>query len=120
MKRPERDFLFFIEDIIDSIEKIERYTHELDFNGFESNEMIVDAVIRNLEIIGEASNKVPENIRDKYTEIPWNEMYRMRNRAIHEYFGIDYEIIWSIIKEYLPKNHTDLLNAFHSEGGVRK
>ena len=118
MKRPERDFLLYFEDILDSIDKIKRYTKGIDLKSFESNDMIVDAVIRNLEIIGEASNKVPKIIRDKYPSIPWSEMYRMRNRAIHEYFGVDYEIIWSIIKEHLPLNYIDLLDAFNKEGGV--
>jgi uncharacterized protein with HEPN domain len=76
----------------------------------------VDAVIRNLEIIGEASNKIPKNIRDKYTSVPWDEMYRMRNKAIHEYFGVDYEIIWDIVSNYLPENLIHVKEILEIEG----
>ena len=71
---------------------------------FRDDERTIDAVIRNLEIIGEASNKIPENIREKYPNVPWDEMYRMRNKAIHEYFGVDHEIILDIVINYLPEN----------------
>lgn len=111
--------MLYIEDIIDSIEKINKYTQEMEFVDFDSNDMVVDAVIRNLEIIGEASNKDPKEIKLKHPEVPWNEMCRMRNRAIHEYFGVDYEIIWSIIRKHLPVNYQDILNVFEIEGGVR-
>ncbi len=117
MKKADRNFLMYFEDMLESIEKIERYSADFDFEGFEQNGMLVDAVIRNLEIIGEASNKIPKSIKDKYPKIPWSEMYRMRNRAIHEYFGVDYEIIWSILKNYLPNNYIDLREAYEIEGG---
>ena len=66
--------MLYIEDIIDSIEKINKYTQEMEFVDFDSNDMVVDAVIRNLEIIGEASNKDPKEIKLKHPEVPWNEM----------------------------------------------
>ncbi len=62
----------------------------------------VDAVIRNFEIIGEASKKLPVEIKKKYSNVPWQEMYYLRNKISHEYFGIDYEIIWDIATNYLP------------------
>ena len=104
MSKPDREYRHFLEDIKDSIQKILKYTAEYDFEKFMNDDKTVDAVIRNLEIIGEASNKVPQKIKNQFNEIPWDEMYRMRNKAIHEYFGIDYEIVWDIIENYLPEN----------------
>jgi len=74
-------------------------------------------VIRNLEIIGEASNKIPIKIKTKYSLVPWDEMYRMRNKAIHEYFGIDYEIIWDIVVNNLPENLKQIKNILEIERG---
>lgn len=64
----------------------------------------MDAVIRNFEIIGEAAKKLSPEFKTKYPQIPWSEMYRLRNRVTHEYFGVDYKIIWRIATEYLPEN----------------
>lgn len=104
MKKTERIFIHFLEDILESISKILNYTKSYDFEKFKCDDRTVDAVIRNLEIIGEASNKIPKNVREKYLSVPWEEMYRMRNKAIHEYFGVDYEIVWDIVVNYLPEN----------------
>ena len=104
MKKSERTFRHFLEDIFESISKILVYTKTYDFDTFREDERTVDAVIRNLEIIGEASNKIPKRIREKYPNVPWDEMYRMRNKAIHEYFGVDHEIIWDIVINHLPDN----------------
>jgi len=104
VKKSERTFRHFLEDIFESISKILNYTESYDFDMFRDDERTVDAVIRNLEIIGEASNKIPKNIQEKYPTVPWDEMYRMRNKAIHEYFGVDHEIIWDIVVNYLPEN----------------
>lgn len=75
----------------------------------------MDAVIRNLEIIGEASNKIPDSIKEKYTSVPWDEMYRMRNKVIHEYFGIDHDIVWDIVVNYLPKNLRQVKSILEAE-----
>lgn len=101
MKR--RNCTIYIEDILESMDKIERYTKGLDFESFSANDMVVDAVLRNLEIIGEASRNIPEDIREKYPDIPWKRMIGLRNIAIHEYFGIDLGIIWEIISRNLPE-----------------
>jgi uncharacterized protein with HEPN domain len=98
----ERNYKMFIEDIITAMNKIQIYTKDMNYETFVENEIVLDAVIRNLEIIGEASKNIPENIRSKYPEIPWNRMIGLRNIAIHEYFGIDTTIIWKIITENLP------------------
>ncbi len=78
------------------------------------NDIVIDAVIRNFEIIGEAANNLPTEICEKYTEIPWTKMYRLRNIVIHYYHGIDYEMIWEISHNHLPRNKTDLIKILKS------
>lgn len=90
------------------MERVQEYISELDFQRFQSDYKTVDAVIRNFEIIGEASKKLPKYIKDKYTYVLWEEMYRLRNRISHEYFGIDYEIIWDIASKQLQANYKDV------------
>lgn len=92
----KRDYMLFIEDILESINKIEKYTKGLSFEGFEQSNLIIDAVIRNLEVIGEAANKIPESIRKDHSEIPWRKMIDFRNILIHEYFGVDLSIVWIV------------------------
>jgi len=97
------------------MERIEEYLGDLDFNEFKKTCIVVDAVIRNFEIIGEASKKIPEAIQEKYPEIPWGKMYGLRNLITHEYFGIDYELIWEIARNNLPQNRTDLQKIIEKE-----
>ncbi|MDX9694258.1 MAG: DUF86 domain-containing protein [Bacteroidales bacterium] len=117
MKNSERTFIHFLEDIEESIEKIISYTNSYSFKKFRTDDKTVDAVIRNLEIIGEASNKIPVKIKTKYPLVPWDEMYRMRNKAIHEYFGVDYEIIWDIVINNLPQNLKQIKEILEIERG---
>lgn len=100
-----------MEDIVDAMTKIERYIEEVDFAGFTQNEMIVDAVIRNLEIIGEAAQNIHEDIRDNYPEIPWRQIIGLRNIVIHGYFGVDLENIWKIITENIPETQPAIRRA---------
>ncbi|MDO8639209.1 MAG: DUF86 domain-containing protein [Candidatus Daviesbacteria bacterium] len=93
----------YLEDILTSIIKIEEYINGFSLESFTKDQKTIDAVIRNLEIIGEAANNIPEEYIEKYTDIPWQEMISMRNKVIHEYFGIDIEILWQTIREDLPK-----------------
>lgn len=92
-----RDPKILIEDIMESIEKVEEYTKGLLFEQFVENTIVVDAVVRNLEIIGEASKRIPSDIQDKNKSIPWNQLKGIRNRIVHEYFDIDPQIIWHIV-----------------------
>jgi len=115
MKPSERDPLLYLEDIDLSMSRVTEYILELDFQNFKWDYKTVDAVIRNFEIIGEASKHIPLTIKTKYPNIPWDEMYRLRNRISHEYFGIDYEILWDIAKNHLPNNHRDIILALEVE-----
>ena len=89
-------------DIIESGEKILRYTSNMTFEEFVSNEIIIDAVIRNFEVIGEAANRLSKEFKDKHYEIDWHRIRGFRNRIVHDYAGIDFEIVWNIKETYLP------------------
>ena len=98
----KRVWKLFIGDIFDSIKLIENYVKDMDFEDFSYDRKTIDAVVRNFEIIGEASRNIPHEIRNKYPDIDWNGMIGLRNRIAHEYFGLDTSIIWFIIKQELP------------------
>jgi uncharacterized protein with HEPN domain len=98
-----RDILLLLDDMLQSAQKIKRYTKDLDFDSFLSDDKTMDAVVRNFEIIGEAANRVDPDFRYSNPEIEWNRIRGFRNRIVHEYFGIDYEIVWEIIEDYLDE-----------------
>lgn len=97
-----RNYRLFIEDILESMNKIEEYIKDITYEEFKSSNIIFDAVIRNLEVIGEAAKNVPDDIKDQYEIVPWQRMAGLRNILIHEYFGIDKQIIWTIVSVNLP------------------
>ena len=104
MKKEDRAYKMYLEDIQLSMTRIAEYIEGFTFVEFKKDYKTVDAVIRNFEIIGEASKSLPLEIKRKYTDVPWDEMYSLRNKISHEYFGVDYEIIWDIASNYLPQN----------------
>lgn len=98
----DRDPQLLLGDILDSARKILLYTEEFTFEDFIKDDKTIDAVIRNFEIIGEAANRLSEEFKDKYAEIDWHRILGFRNRIVHDYFGIDYSIVWYIKETYLP------------------
>jgi uncharacterized protein with HEPN domain len=98
----DRDIRVYIEDIVGAIEKINEYAGHIDELAFYGNTQIQDSVIRRLEIIGEAVKHVPDDIRQKYPDVPWKEIAGIRDVLIHEYFGVKTVRIWNIIKNDLP------------------
>ncbi len=97
-----RDPKLYLEDIETSIQKIEEYTKNLSLNEFIQDAKTIDATIRNLSVIGEAANNIPDEVKSRYPHIPWEEIIGMRNKVIHEYFGVDEMILWKTVKEDLP------------------
>ena len=95
--------IFFLQDIQNSVEKIFKYTKNINYEEFVANDMIKDAVERNFEIIGEAVKNLPENFRNRYPHIPFKQIAGMRDKLIHDYFGVDYEIVWKTIKDKFTK-----------------
>lgn len=97
-----KDVKVFIEHILESILLIETYTAEISKEEFLKSRQIQDAVMRRLEIIGEATKNIPEDFRKEHPDIPWREIAGMRDILIHEYFGVDLELTWTTVKENLP------------------
>lgn len=97
-----RNYKLYLKDILQAIKKIDKYTQDLTFESLKRNALIIDATVRNLEIIGEASKNIPASIREKYPNIEWKKISGLRDILIHEYFGIDVQILWDIIKNKLP------------------
>lgn len=102
MSKEKRDYVLFMVDIVEMVEKIERYTQGKSFEDFSHDEMAIDAVIRNFEIIGEAANNIPKEIQEKYPYVEWKRMIGFRNVLIHDYFGIDIESVWDTVINNIP------------------
>jgi len=98
---PPREWKLYIEDILNAIAKIQRYTAKLDKISFLQEELIIDAVIRNITIIGEAARQIPENIESTYQDIPFSKMRGFRNIVVHQYFGVSLDILWETIQRDL-------------------
>lgn len=99
----KRDVRLYLDDIHESLERIERYAKELSFEDFACDPKTIDAVVRNFEVMGEAAARVPEDFKEQHAFVPWSAMVGMRNKVIHEYFGIDPEIIWKTIQQDIPE-----------------
>ena len=100
MKR--RDYKDYLQDIGDSIDDIKSFTGGMTFEDFTMDRKTINAVIRSIEVIGEATKRIPKSIRGKYPSIPWKKMTGMRDKMIHEYSGVDVEILWKTVKEDVP------------------
>lgn len=112
---PEKISIFYFEDILESIEKIRRYLGNASYDEFLENEMLIDAVVRNLEIIGEAAAHITPEIRVKYPEIEWKKVVGLRSILIHNYFGVDLEIVWDILKNRLDPLEAKTRQALNEE-----
>jgi len=97
-----RAYKAYLKDILDAIRKIEKYTKAISFDDFVVDELIKDGVVRNLEVIGEAVKNIPEDIKDKKPEVEWKKIAGLRDILIHNYFGIDEDIVWDAVKNKLP------------------
>jgi len=100
--KKERDVRLYLDDILEAIDKIERYTEGLNFEQFRKDDKTGDAVVRNFSVIGEAVKNIPPGVRKKYPDIPWKIIAGMRDKLVHEYFGIRYDVVWETIELRLP------------------
>lgn len=98
----EREWRFYLDDMISFVEKVLAYSNGLDQDGFVASGLIYDATLRNLELLGEAATHIPAQIRDANTAIPWRQLIATRNRLIHGYLGVDNDTVWSIIRDDIP------------------
>ncbi len=114
----KRDHSLYLKDILDSMALIEDFIGNMQLDEFKKDKKTSSATIYQIEIIGEAPKHVPRDEQKNYHQIPWKDMAGMRDRIIHFYFGIDYEIVWKVIKEDLPnlkKQISEMLLAIKSE-----
>ena len=102
----ERTILDYLEDISNAILDIRSFVHDMSADAFMADKKTVNAVVRSLEVIGEATGKIPTDIRMRYPDVPWEEIIGMRNRLIHEYFGVDLDIVWQTIQDDLAALET--------------
>ena len=98
----KRSPLLLIEDMLEAAEKVAKYIDGYDFDRFVADERTADAVIRNLEIIGEAANRLPLKLKNTFRQVEWAKIIGLRNRVVHEYFGVDLAIVWHIAQNDLP------------------
>jgi uncharacterized protein with HEPN domain len=98
----KRDYTLFLIDILECIERIEKYTNKISLKQFLKNDQAIDSVVRNLEIIGEAAKNIPRDIRKQAPGIPWKKIVGFRNILVHEYYNVDLDNTWHIIDKQLP------------------
>lgn len=107
--------LIFVSHIRDSINKIIKYTDNISYEEFVSNDMIQDAVIRQIEILGEASKNLTDDFKNTYNYLSWKQMVGMRNKVIHEYFGVNLKVIWDTVKLEIPGLKTSIEKIITNE-----
>ncbi len=97
-----RDYLDYLQDILESIDDIQSFIKGMSYKSFAEDKKTVNAVIRSIEVIGESARTIPDSVKEENPLIPWEKMMSMRNKLIHEYFGVDLEIIWQTVQEDIP------------------
>jgi len=99
----KRDDTVYLQHIFEAIELIEKYLTDIDYNTFSDTRLLQDGVVRQLEIVGEATKNLSQNVRDMASEVPWKDMAGMRDKLIHQYFGVDIEAVWATAQFDLPE-----------------
>ena len=98
-----RDLRDYLQDILDAVNDIERFVADMSYEQFIKDKKTLNAVVRSIEVIGEASKRLPLSLKAKNSELPWREITGMRDKLIHAYFGMDTETIWKTVKENIPQ-----------------
>lgn len=109
-----RDYRVYLEDVLEAVQKIRSYMDGLSYEAFQEDSKTIDAVIRNLEVIGEAVKQIPEPIRAAHPAVPWKKIAGLRDILIHEYFGVDLELIWDVTTHKLPELEASAIQILQS------
>jgi len=117
MRKGTREYVDYLQDILHAAEKAESFVEGMDFADFKLDEKTTFAVVRALEIIGEAAKKIPPEVRQKYPDVPWREMAGMRDKPSHDYFGVDLWRVFETVRRDLPPLHNSLEKIFQDLGG---
>lgn len=99
----KRDISLYLKDMLENMEKAEKFTADMSYKDFIADEKTKYAIVRCIEIIGEAVKNVPESVRKKYNEVPWKDIAGMRDKVIHFYFGVKFKRVWLAVREDIPK-----------------
>jgi uncharacterized protein with HEPN domain len=110
----KRDYCVYPKDIFDSFNNARQFLEGLSYDDFIDDRKTISAVVRELEIVGEAAKQIPASFRKKYPEIPWSEMAGMRDKLIHFYFGVDMDIVWETVKKRIPKLEPLIQNVIYN------
>lgn len=110
-----RDSTLYLKDILDAMEAIESFVEGMDLDEFQRDDKTSSAVIRKFEIIGEATKNLPDGVKNKNPDLPWREMAGMRDKLIHFYFGVKYDLVWHTIKDVIPQIRPVLIEIFQEE-----
>jgi uncharacterized protein with HEPN domain len=97
-----RNLLIYVSDILENMQDAEEFIQGMSYEQFVADKKTANAVLRSIEVIGEATKNVPDNVRAQYPQIPWKEMAGMRDKVIHSYFDVDKEMVWLVVKERIP------------------
>ncbi|MEA1993647.1 MAG: DUF86 domain-containing protein [Euryarchaeota archaeon] len=111
----KKDDSVYLRHILDAITKIEEYTQGIKYKEFMEDNLIQDGVIRQIEIIGEATKRLSKEIRKRHPEIPWRDMTGMRDKLIHNYLGVDIDAVWDTVERDIPSLKTELRNLIKKE-----
>ena len=106
-----KDYRDYIQDILDAISDVDDFIGTMRFEDFLKDKKTVNAVLKSIEIMGEASKRIPQNLRDKYPAVPWKRMAGVRDKLIHEYSGVDLEIVWKLIKPELTLVQPEIIKV---------
>jgi uncharacterized protein with HEPN domain len=110
-----REYVDYLQDILDAIVKAEQFIEGMNFGSFCEDDKTVFAVVRALEIIGEATKKIPDKVRDNYPNLPWREMAGLRDKLAHDYFGVNLDVVWKTVTDDLPKLKSGVSSVVEAE-----